>query len=327
MSELRTLYPAIEPFMAGMLKVSSVHRIYFEQCGNPEGLPVVVLHGGPGAGSNPRLRGFFDPKAYRIILFDQRGCGKSEPFLELQENTTPHLVEDIETLRRNLGIDTWVVFGGSWGSTLALAYAETYPKRVRALIVREIFLGRQREIDWLYEGGLSIIARDRWERFIAPIPPAERRNMVEAYWRQLSSKDEITRERAAREWWRWESSCSELVTDPAEVEEELSNMKFVSAISLIECHYFRNKCFLEPGQLLRDAKRIGNIPGVIVQGYYDLVCPAGSAQELHEAWPKAELCMSYRSGHSAGEPENTHHLVLATDKFRDRFWTPRPCAE
>ena len=320
MSEpLRTLYPEIEPYMIGMLQVSSIHHIYFEQCGNPHGLPVVVLHGGPGAGSSPQLRQFFDPKAYRIILFDQRGCGRSEPFLELRENTTQHLINDIEVIRQTLGIATWVVFGGSWGSTLALAYAEEHPKRVNALILRGIFLGRRKEIDWLYEGGLSIIAGERWERFIAPIPPAERGNMVEAYWRRLAGGPGAITDRAAREWWRWELACAWLVIDDEGVELGSSDMKFVSAISLIECHYFRNKCFLEADQLLHGARRIGDIPGVIVQGFYDLVCPAGSAWELHKAWPKSELRMSYRSGHAAGEPENTHNLVVATDKFRDRF--------
>lgn len=318
-TELRTLYPAIEPFMTGMLQVSPLHRIYFEQSGNPHGIPVVVLHGGPGSGSYPQLHQFFDPKAYRIILFDQRGCGKSEPFCELSDNTTTHLVEDIEVIRRNLGIDKWVVFGGSWGSTLALAYAEEYPERVTALILRGIFLGRQKEVDWLYEGGLSVIVGKRWEKFLAPIPPAERRNMVEAYWRRLSGTDETARDEAAREWWRLESTCSQLVTNHSEIEEEFADMKFVSAVSLIECHYFRNKCFLGPDQLLRNVKKINNIPGVIVQGYYDLVCPAGGAWELHKAWTRSELCMSYHSGHAAGEPENTHHLIVATDRFRDCF--------
>jgi proline iminopeptidase len=313
---MRTLYPAIEPFDEGMLPVSDVHTLYYEQSGNPEGLPVVFLHGGPGGGTVPEYRRFFDPSAYRIVLFDQRGSGKSTPHASLEENTTWHLVSDIERLREHLGIEDWVVFGGSWGSTLALAYAQTHPNRCRALVLRGIFLCRPKEILWFYQEGASAIYPDVWEQYVAVIPEAERGDMMSAYHRRLTSDDESVRLEAARAWSIWEGSTSKLFPDPGFIEE-FGEAEFALAFARIECHYFMHNAFFDTDNyLIENVDKIRHIPSIIVQGRYDVVCPMMSAWELHRAWPEADLRIVADAGHSALEPGITGELVEATDRFR-----------
>jgi proline iminopeptidase len=313
---MRTAYPPIEPYETGFIRVSSVHEIYWETSGNPQGLPVVFVHGGPGGGTLPEYRRFFDPEAYRIVLFDQRGCGKSRPHASLEENTTWHLVDDMETIRRTLGVERWVVFGGSWGSTLALAYAQTHPDRALALVLRGIFLLRPSEIRWFYQEGASFLFPDAWEKYLEPIPPEERHDLVAAYHRRLTSDDAATRRAAARAWSVWEGTTSKLFPDPKLIghfEEDA----FAEAFARIECHYFVNGGFFDPpDQLLRNVDRIRRIPGVIVQGRYDVVCPMVSAWDLHRRWPEAELHVVPDAGHAASEPGTVHRLVEATDRFR-----------
>ena len=312
----RTLYPPIEPYNAGRLTVDSPHVLYYEECGNPKGQPVIFVHGGPGGGLDPRYRRFFDPAHYRIVLFDQRGCGQSTPHAELSNNTTWHLVADMELLRKKLGIERWMVFGGSWGSTLALAYAQKHPGVVTSLVLRGIFLLRKREIDWFYQQGASHMFPDAWEPYLALIPPPERGDMVAAYYKRLTSPDAKIRLEAARAWSIWEGSTSTLMYDK-ELVAKTGESDFALAFARIECHYFINRGFMEvDDQLLRDAKKISHIPGVIVQGRYDVVCPAESAWALHRAWPKAELRIVPDAGHSAMEPGNLHELVSATDRLR-----------
>jgi len=318
MSALRTLYDEIEPFDRGRLKVSAVHELYYEQCGNPRGRPIVFLHGGPGAGLVPDYRRFFDPQAYRVILFDQRGSGRSVPHASLDDNTTWHLVADIEQLREHCGVDQWLVFGGSWGSTLALAYAETHPERVSGLVLRGIFLGRQNEARWFYEDsqGASAIFPDNWEDFLRVIPEAERGDMIGAYYRRLTSTDESTRQEAARAWSIWESSALRLLPDQ-ELIDEFSEPEKAVALARIECHYFTNNCFFETDNyLLEHVDRIRHIPAVIVHGRYDIICPLMSAWELHRAWPEATLNIIPDAGHATSEPGITDALVRATDGFR-----------
>ena len=318
MSALRTLYDEIEPFDKGLLRVSAVHELYYEQCGNPEGKPVVFLHGGPGAGLVPDYRRFFDPEAYRVILFDQRGSGRSVPHASLDDNTTWHVVADIQQLREHFGVDQWLVFGGSWGSTLALAYAETHPERVSGLVLRGIFLGRQNEARWFYEDsqGASAIFPDNWEHFLDVIPEAERGDMIGAYYRRLTSTDESTRQEAARAWSIWESSALRLLPDQ-ELIDEFSEPEKAVALARIECHYFTNNCFFETDNyLLEHVDRIRHIPAVIVHGRYDIICPLLSAWELHRAWPEATLNIIPDAGHSTSEPGITDALVRATDGFR-----------
>jgi proline iminopeptidase len=310
------LYPEIEPYQQGHLKVSPVHEIYYEQSGNPDGRPVVFVHGGPGGGTEAFQRRFFDPAAYRIVLFDQRGAGKSRPSGSLEDNTTWHLVADMERLREELGIDRWVVFGGSWGSTLGLAYAETHPERVRGLILRGIFLVRPKEIAWFYQEGASFVYPDAWEAYLEPIPPAERGDLVAAYYRRLTSPDPAVRVRAARAWSVWEGSTSKLHPDPKLIARFGSDA-FAEAFARIECHYFAHGSFLRvPDQLLDGVERIRHIPGVIVQGRYDIVCPMVSAWDLHRRWPEAEFHVVPDAGHSAMEPGTVDRLVEATDRFR-----------
>lgn len=313
---MRDLYPEIEPYDEGMLPVSPLHTLYYEQSGNPDGTPVVFLHGGPGGGTVPAYRQFFDPEAYRIVLFDQRGAGKSTPHASLEENTTWHLVEDIEKLREHLGIDSWVVFGGSWGSTLALAYAQTHPERARALILRGIFLCRPEEIRWFYQEGASWIYPDVWEQYRDVIPEAERGDMLTAYHRRLTSEDEAVRVEAARAWSVWEGSTSKLYPDP-DLIDHFGDPHFAIAFARIECHYFMNNAFFPTGNyLIENVEKIRDIPAVIVQGRYDVVCPLKSAWELSRAWPEADLQIIADSGHSALETGTRAALVEAADRFR-----------
>jgi proline iminopeptidase len=314
----RTLYPALEPYRTARLRVSDLHDLYFEESGNPDGKPVVFVHGGPGGGTEPKQRRFFDPERYRIILFDQRGCGRSTPHASLVDNTTWDLVADMEALRAHLGIERWQVFGGSWGSTLALAYAQSHPARVTELVLRGIFLLRKLEIDWFYQHGASMLFPDAWEEYVAPIPEAERGDLLHAYHRRLTSDDPRVRQEAARAWSVWEGRTSCLAPD-ADLIARTAGDAFSLAFARIECHYFVNNGFFDAGRELLDPRnvaRIRSIPGVIVQGRYDVVCPMESAWALHRAWPEADLRVVGDAGHSAMEPGTVHELVEATDRFR-----------
>ena len=314
-SPLRSLYPEIEPFDSGFLPVSSLHTLYYEQSGNPNGKPVVFLHGGPGGGTNAKCRRFFDPAVYRIVLFDQRGCGKSTPHAELTDNTTWDLVADIERVREHLGIGRWQVFGGSWGSTLALAYAQTHPDKVSELVLRGIFMLRRWELEWFYQKGCDALYPDAWETYLNAIPEVERGDLMSAYHRRLTSPDAKTRTDAARAWSVWEGATSFLWQDKSHIESSAED-EFALAFARIECHYFVNGGFFEhDDQLLRNVERIRNIPAVIVQGRYDVVCPLRSAWDLHRAWPEADLHIVQDAGHSAFEPGIVHELVEATDRF------------
>lgn len=312
--ERRGLYPAIEARRTGYLDAGEGHQLYYEESGNPNGKPVVFLHGGPGGGTSPAMRRFFDPEAYRIVLFDQRGCGRSKPYGSLDANTTRDLVDDIERLRLELGVDRWQVFGGSWGSTLALAYAEEHPERVTELVLRGIFTVRQKEMDWLYRRGTSELFPEAWQKLLAPIPEDEREDLVRAYHRRLLDGDERTRLEAARAWSIFEGSVSQLIPS-AETVKLFGSDHMAVALARIEVHYFVNNCFMEDGQLLRDAHRIGGIPGTIVHGRYDALCPVSTAFDLAAAWPSAELRITPDAGHSAFEPGNVHELVTATDHY------------
>lgn len=310
---MRTLYPEIEPFNTGFLKVSTIHNIYYEEAGNPEGKPVVFLHGGPGGGIIANYRRYFDPKKWRIILFDQRGCGKSTPFAELEENTTWDLVADIERLREHFKINKWSVFGGSWGSTLALSYAITHPEKCKELFLRGIFLLRKKEIDWFYQEGCSKIFPDAWEGYVAPIPMDERGDFVSAFYKRLTSPDKQVRSDAARAWSVWEGSTSKLIPD-ADVVDRFAEDDFADAFARIECHYFTNKGFFtEDNFLLNNIQKIKSIPTVIVQGRYDVVCPAESAWELHRAFPEAHFHLIGDAGHSLSEIGITDKLIEYTD--------------
>ncbi len=314
-SPLRSLYPEIEPFDSGFLPVSPLHTLYYEQSGNPNGKPVVFLHGGPGGGTNAKCRRFFDPAIYRIVLFDQRGCGKSTPHAELTDNTTWDLVADIERVREHLGVDRWQVFGGSWGSTLALAYAQTHPDKVSELVLRGIFMLRRWELEWFYQKGCDALYPDAWETYLDAIPEVERGDLMSAYHRRLTSSDAKTRTDAARAWSVWEGATSFLWQDKTHIESSAED-EFALAFARIECHYFVNGGFFEhDDQLLRNVERIRNIPAVIVQGRYDVVCPLRSAWDLHRAWPEADLHIVQDAGHSAFEPGILHALVETTDRF------------
>ncbi|PHS27799.1 MAG: prolyl aminopeptidase [Robiginitomaculum sp.] len=311
----RGLYPDITPFDCGTIPAGRIHQLYYEQCGHKTAQPIVFLHGGPGGGCSPDMRRFFDPKRWRAVLFDQRGCGRSTPFSELRENTVDHLVEDIERLREHLGIERWVVFGGSWGSTLALAYAEAYPKRVSGLILRGIFLCRKSDIDWLYQDGASALFPDAWEGFLAPIPVAERDDMVAAYHKRLFGDDEKARLIAARAWSRWEGDTV-TIKGPEGRADDFEDDRFVDAFARIENAYFANGgCFKTDNQLLDHAHIIADIPCTIVQGRYDAVCPPRGAWALHKALPQSKLEIIGDAGHSSMEPGIIDALVRATDDF------------
>ena len=312
---MRELYPEIEPYQIHRLPVDTVHTLYIEEVGKPDGIPVVFLHGGPGGGISARARRLFDPARFRVILFDQRGAGKSTPHADLRDNTTWHLVADIEAIRAYMGIERWIVFGGSWGATLALAYAQTHPEPVLQLVLRGVFLGRDEEVRWLNEmdGGAAWIFPERWAAYRDHIPPAERGNMVEAYWQRLSSDDAAVRLAAALAWGNWEGGSTTLKHDPTEASVFGSDHTAVS-VARAEVHYFRHKMFLQPSQLLRDVARIRHIPATIVQGRYDMICPVKSAYELSLAWPEAQLHV-VQAGHSMTDPATLELLMSTMDKL------------
>lgn len=316
---MRELYPAIEPFRTRRLSVDARHTLYVEECGTPNAVPVLFLHGGPGAGIGPNSRRFFDPARWHVVLFDQRGAGQSTPFADLTDNTTAHLVADIEALREELQIERWVVFGGSWGSTLALAYAEAYPERVLGLVLRGIFLARDMELRWFNEadGGARHIFPERWARYRDFIPEAERGNMIEAYWRRLDGDDETVRLAAAQAWSAYEGGSTTLLHDPDAPGDFDEPHKAVS-LARLEAHYFRHRMFLQPNQLLRDAPRLARIPTDIVHGRYDIICPVASALDLHAALPASTLRIVL-AGHSAADPAIVDALVQATDRLADRY--------
>ncbi len=314
--EFLTKYPPIEPYRTGFLPVSSEHTLYWEESGNPNGLPVIYLHGGPGSGTEPSHRSFFDPMAYRIVLFDQRGCGKSLPHSSLHENTTWDLVSDIEKLRTFLGIKEWVVFGGSWGSTLALAYAESHPQRVLGLILRGIFLGRRKEIHWFYQFGAHHLFPDAFEEYVAPIPVHERGDLLNAFCKRLCSPDAAIRKIAAKAWSTWEATLLRLLPDPR-LKAAFTEDYRADAIARIECHYFTHQCFFKTDNwLIENVGKVRHIPAVIIHGRYDLVCPFESAWELHKAWPEAKLEIIQAAGHAASEPAIADALVRSTNAFR-----------
>jgi proline iminopeptidase len=311
---LRELFPPIEPYTKGTLKVDDLHTLYWEECGNPKGVPVVFLHGGPGAGSTPTHRRFFDPYAYRIIVFDQRGSGRSTPLGETRNNTTELLVQDIETLRRDRGIERWHVFGGSWGSTLAIAYGETHPERCLSLTLRGICLMQKREIDWfLY--GIRTVFPEAWNRFASFMPAEERHDLLSAYMKCFTSDDKDLRLRAIRSWAHYESSCSVLRPDPDGTPTS-GDDQYRIGLSLIEAHYFKNNLFTPDTKLLDDADKLRGIPGVIVQGRYDVICPTITADELHQRWPEAIYHIIPDAGHSALEPGIRSALIEATERFK-----------
>ena len=316
MSNLRTFYPALEPYETGMLDVGDGHHLYYERVGTPGAKPAVFLHGGPGAGSSSRHRQLFDPSRYDVLLFDQRGCGRSKPHAELNANTTWHLVADIERLRERVGVERWLVFGGSWGSTLSLAYAQTHPERVSQLVLRGIFTGERALIDWYYKFGVSEIFPEKWERFLKPIPVTERGDMVAAYHRILTGADGAARLEAAKAWSLWEGETVTLLPDPSLTATHGADA-FAIAFARVENHYFMHDCWLEPGQLLRDAGKLAAIPGVIVHGRYDMPTPVRSAWELHKRWPGSDLHIVEGAGHAFNEPGVLHELIEATDRFAD----------
>jgi proline iminopeptidase len=308
-------YPPIEPYDQGFLAVGDGHELYYEQCGNPRGKPALFVHGGPGIGGDVNARRFFAPEDYRIVLFDQRGAGRSRPNASLEANTTWHLVADIERLRAHLAIDRWLVFGGSWGSTLALAYAETHPKAVSELVLRGIFLLRQVEISWFYQFGASMLFPEQWERYLAAIPPEERGDLLAAYYRRLLSGDKAVQRAAARAWSVWEGATSSLKPNPAR-EAQFGSDEVSLALARIEAHYFVHRGFFtHEDQLLDGVDKIRHIPAVIVQGRYDVVCPIATAWELHRRWPEADFRVVVEAGHSAYEPGITAELVTATQRF------------
>jgi len=311
---LRKAYPPVEPYNSGMLDVGSGHQIYWEMCGNPAGTPAVFLHGGPGGGCIAEHRRLFDPERYRVLLFDQRGCGRSTPNASLDSNTTAHLIEDIEALRRQFDVERWLVLGGSWGSTLALAYAQAHPDRVTHLILRGIFTGRRSELLWLYQDGASWLFPDKWQDFLAPIPEEERGDLITAYHKQLTDSDGNKALTAAKAWCQWETDILRLMP-PKEPPETENPDKAAMAMAAIENHYFINKCFLKDAQVLRDVFRIKDIPAVIIQGRYDVITPARTAFDLHRAWPEADFVLVDGAGHAYNEPGILHQTILATDRF------------
>lgn len=311
---MRTLYPEIHPYKEQQLKVSALHSLYIEESGNPQGIPVVFIHGGPGGGTGMPHRSFFDPEKYRIILFDQRGCGRSTPHSELQENDTQNLIADLEKIRIHLNVEQWLLFGGSWGSTLSLLYAQAHPSKVLGLILRGIFLCREQDIQWFYQKGASAIFPDYWKEYEEPIPHNERSDMLQAYYKRLTSKNEIARMSAAKAWSIWEGRCSTL--DPNnDIVDHFSDPHFALAMARIEAHYFINKAFVGDNQIIDDCHKLKDLPITIIHGRYDIVCPIEQAFALYQALPNSELHIVRDAGHSAFEKGITDNLVRATDNF------------
>ncbi len=318
MKAMRSLYPAIQPYVRHTLEVDPPHRLYVEECGNPKGIPVLFLHGGPGGGCQASHRQFFNADLYRIILFDQRGCGCSTPRAELRSNTTAALLADIEIIRRQLGVDRWLVFGGSWGSTLGLLYAEAYPELVYGLVLRGIFLCRKQDIHWFYQDGASRLFPDYWQDFIAPVEPEKRSDMVKAYYELLTGSDEVARLAAAKAWSVWEGRTSTLVSKP-ELIEHFGNSQVALSMARIECHYFVHDAFIPANRILQQVESLHGIPGVIVHGRYDVVCPVDQAYALHQAWPESRLNIVPGIGHSLADPAMVDALVRATDGFAEQL--------
>lgn len=323
---MQLLYPEIKPYARHELAVEAPHVLYVDESGEPDGLPVVFLHGGPGAGCDALSRRFFDPSVYRIITFDQRGAGRSTPHASLENNTTAHLVSDMEALREHLNIDKWVLFGGSWGSTLALAYAQAHPDRVSAMILRGVFLCRDQDIRWFYQDGASHIFPDYWEDYASLIPEVERGDMVSAYYRRLIGDDEICRMHAARSWSSWEGRCATL-RPSAQVIDRFNDSRRAYAMARIECHFFVNQAFLQPDQLLKNMPSIAHVPSILIHGRYDMVCPLDNAYALHRRWPGSELQIIRDAGHAASEAGTADALVRATQSIAQRLLHLPPQAE
>jgi len=315
---MQTLYPEIKPYARHELAVEQPHVLYIDESGSADGLPVLFIHGGPGAGCDSASRRYFDPALYRIVTFDQRGCGRSTPHASLENNTTQALIADIERIREHLGIDKFVLFGGSWGSTLALAYAQAHPQCVHGLILRGIFLCRPQEFSWFYQEGASRLFPDYWEDYVAPIPVEERGDLMQAFYKRLTGTDQIAQMHAAKAWSTWEGRTATLRPN-TQVVERFSEAHRALSIARIECHYFVNDAFLEPNQLLRDMPKIAHLPGIIVHGRYDAICPLDNAWALHQAWPNSELQIIRDAGHSAAEPGITDALIRAAEQMARRL--------
>lgn len=312
------IFPAIKPFQTHHLDVGDQHTIYVEECGTKGKIPVIFLHGGPGAGCDPLHRQYFDPERYHIILFDQRGCGRSTPHASLAANTTQHLIDDMELIRKKLHINQWLVFGGSWGSTLALAYAETHPERVLQLVLRGIFLCRKEDIDWFYQQGCSRLFPEAWQDYLSPIPQSERDNMMQAYHKRLTSDNELERMAAAKAWSVWEASTATFAQNK-HLQQCFAQPHFALSFARIECHYFTNLCFIEENQLINNANAIRDIPGYIVHGRYDVICPVDQAVALHHAWPISQLSIIENAGHALTEPGITQRLLSITQQIADEL--------
>ncbi|WP_075187643.1 prolyl aminopeptidase [Teredinibacter haidensis] len=315
---MQILFPEIKPYARHNLAVDDTHTLYLEECGSRDGIPVLFVHGGPGAGCSTQDRRFFDPERYRIILFDQRGAGRSQPHAELENNTTQHLVSDIEAIREYLNIDQWVLFGGSWGSTLSLLYAQSYPEKVLGLVLRGVFLCREKDLTWFYQQGADRIFPDYWKDFVHPIPEAERGNMIEAFYRKLTASNEIAKMAAAKAWSIWEGRCATLRPNP-EVVNSFADPHLALSLARIEAHYFIHQAFIQPNQILENMARLEKIPGIIIHGRYDMVCPLDNAVEVHRLWEEAELHIIRDAGHSSREPSIVDALVKATNDMSLRL--------
>ncbi len=309
---MQILYPEIKPYARHDIQVDDVHTLYVEECGDPDGIPVLFVHGGPGAGSSKSDRRFFDPEKFRIIIFDQRGCGRSTPHASLENNTSPHLVEDIETIRKKLDVEKWMLFGGSWGATLSLLYAEAHPEVITGLILRGTFLCRDSDLDWFYKSGADHIYPDYWQEFIKPIPEADRDNLVAAYHTLLTGDNELAKMAAAKSWSLWEGQCATLRTS-TDVINKFTDPHLAVSLARIETHYFMNKAFIEPNQIVNNAEKLEGIPGIIIHGRYDMVCPLDNAFQLYNAWPDSELQIIRDAGHSSHEPSIIDALIKATN--------------
>ena len=315
---MQILYPEIRSYRQTELKVDDTHTLYVEESGSRDGIAVVFIHGGPGAGASKNDRRFFDPDKYRIIIFDQRGSGRSTPHAELQDNTTDHLIQDLETLREHLGIERWVLFGGSWGSTLALLYAQQYPSRVLGMVLRGIFLCRDKDLHWFYQAGADRLFPDYWQDYVQPIPDSERSNMIAAYYKRLTGDNELAKMGAAKAWSTWEGRCATLRPNP-DVVHHFAEPHTALSLARIEAHYFINHAFIEPNQILDNAHKLEGIPGTIVHGRYDVVCPLDNATDLHALWPDSELHIVRDAGHSSQEPSIVDALIKATDEMAHRL--------